>query len=114
VNAANSLNAHKEAVMIAPHCLHTAGPIAPGSEDANYKENCERQLATAEREMGAFVMAVGRLYGSVEAFHAADRWIEIAGRRENPSIDGSTNWRHITIAAASELAKERFSARKQE
>jgi len=100
--------------MIASYCLHTAGPIAPGSEDANYEENCVRQLATAEREMGAFVMAVGRLFGSVEAFHAADRWIEIAGRRENPLLDGSTNWRHITIAAASELAKERFLARKQE
>ena len=62
--------------MIAPYCLRTAEPIAPGSEDANYKENCERQLATAERELGAFVMAVGRLYGSVEAFHAADRWID--------------------------------------
>jgi hypothetical protein len=114
VYAANSLNAYKEAAMIASYCLHTAGPIAPGSEDANYEENCVRQLATAEREMGAFVMAVGRLFGSVEAFHAADRWIEIAGHRENPLLDGSTNWRHITIAAASELAKERFLARKQE
>ena len=70
--------------MIASYCLHTAGPIAPGSEDANYEENCERQLATAEREMGAFVMAVGRLFGSVEAFHAADRWIEIAGPQREP------------------------------
>jgi hypothetical protein len=104
------LNANKEAVMIASYCLHTAGPIALGSEDANCKEKCERQLATAEREMGAFVMAIGTLFGSVEASHAADRWIEIAGRLEGPLIDGSTNWRHITIAAASELAKERFLA----
>jgi hypothetical protein len=100
--------------MIAPYCLQTAGPIVLGSRDASYKETCERQLTAAEKEMGAFVKAVGTLFGSVEALHAADHWIEIAGRIEAPLIVGSTNWRHITIAAASEFAKERLLARKQE
>lgn len=68
---------------------------------------CERLFADAQRELEAFVMAVGELFGSPEAASAAEQWIELAERMEPPPVDGSPNWRHITIAAASQLAKER-------
>ena len=72
---------------------------------------CKRELARAMREMGAFVMAVRKLYGSEDAARAAEYWIERAERAKAPLIDGYLNWRQITIAAADQLAKDRSLAR---
>jgi hypothetical protein len=82
--------------------------MAPGLQVADCRESCERQFANAKREMGAFVLAVRRLYGSAEAARAAEYWIGLAESAKTPLIDGSPSWRHITIAAAGQLAKDRF------
>jgi hypothetical protein len=53
-------------------------------------------------------MAVRKLYGSAEAARAAEYWIELAESARTPLIDGYPNWRHITIEAAAQLAKDHF------
>jgi hypothetical protein len=100
--------------MISPHSLHAPRPIAVSSEDADSIEMCRRQFAAATREMGAFVKAVHMLFGSVEAAQASEFWVELAEREEMPLVDGYPNWRHITVAAASQLAQRRFLAPKLE
>jgi|ERR1035437_3805900 hypothetical protein len=72
-------------------------------------ENCERQFAAARRELAAFVEAIRTRFGSVEAAHAAEYWVRLAESEEVPLVDGYPDWRHITVAAASQLATWRFS-----
>jgi len=76
-------------------------------EDAG---NCARQFAAAQREMGAFVGAIRRLYEEADAMHAAECWIRLAESEEVPLVDGYPDWRHITVMAASQVAKRRFSS----
>jgi hypothetical protein len=61
-------------------------------------------LASAERELSAFVTAVNEMFDAVQARRAAEDWIaELAGTDEPieaPVID----WRRVTIAAAVRLA----------
>jgi hypothetical protein len=94
--------------MISPQRVQTSLPMAPGREGADSSERCERQFVNAKREMGSFVTAVRKLYGSAEADRAAEYWIELAESTRTPLIDGYPNWRHITIAAAGQLAKDHF------
>jgi hypothetical protein len=93
---------------IIPPIAQTSLPTALGLQDAEYREGCERQFAHAMREMGAFVTAVRRLYGSEAAARAAKYWIELAESANAPVIDRLPNWRKITIAAAGQLAKDHF------
>jgi hypothetical protein len=74
---------------------------------ANCSEECRRELAAAERELGAFLMAVRTLFGNGEASRAAEDWIELVEQTEAPCVDGFPNWRCITIAAANRLATRR-------
>ena len=69
-------------------------------------EECRQQIADAEREMGAFVAAVGRHSGPVAAIRAAEHWIELAESIGPPSVDGRPNWRKLTIMASSRLATD--------
>jgi len=69
-------------------------------------EECRQQIADAEREMGAFVAAVGRHSGPVAAIRAAEHWIELAESISPPSVDGRPNWRKLTIMASSRLATD--------
>jgi len=98
--------------MTSTYPLQTSHLMAFSMEHAESDDICERQYATAKREMGAFVRAVGVMFGAAEASRAAQRWLELAESAKAPLIDGYPNWRHITIAAASELAKEQSRARK--
>jgi len=66
-------------------------------------------LASAEREVGAFMKAVTDSFGPKEGRFAAEDWLEeLESRQELPGASAD-DWRSITIAAASRLAK-RFSA----
>jgi hypothetical protein len=65
-------------------------------------EKCRQQIADAEREMGAFVAAVG----PVAAVRAAEHWIELAESIGPPLEDGRPNWRKLTIMASSRLATD--------
>jgi hypothetical protein len=96
--------------MILPATAQTSLPTAISPQGADGRESCERQVTHAMREMGAFVMAVRKLYGSEEAAHAAERWVELAENADVPLIDGYPTWRHITIAAAGQIAKDRLLA----
>ena len=69
-------------------------------------ERCEKQIVAAEREFGAFVMAVHILFGKAEAAHAAECWIELVEEDKTSFADGFPNWRQVTVAAASRLSQE--------
>jgi len=58
----------------------------------------------AQRELGAFMIAVTQAYGSEEGELAADDWLnELAATDELPHLT-TPDWRRITIAAAARLA----------
>jgi hypothetical protein len=69
-------------------------------------EKCLQQIADAEREMGAFVAAVGRHSGPVAAVSAAEHWIELSESISPTSVDGRPNWRELTIMASCRLATD--------
>ena len=65
---------------------------------------CGNLMATAERELGAFLGAVTKLFGPEQANLSADDWLD-----ELVLLDGSTgptsrDWRRVTVAAAARLA----------
>jgi hypothetical protein len=62
-----------------------------------------RHLASAERELSAFVTAVHQLFGAEQAWRAADSWIEELERTDWPSEAPIIDWRKVTIAAAGRL-----------
>ena len=66
-------------------------------------------VASAERELGAFMKAVTETFGSKEGRLAAEDWVEELESTLEHSGVSSHDWRSITIAAASRLAK-RLSA----
>ena len=66
-------------------------------------------VALAERELGAFIRAVTDTFGPREGRHAAEDWVEeLESTLEHRGVSAD-DWRSITIAAASRLAK-RLSA----
>jgi hypothetical protein len=61
-------------------------------------------LASAERELGAFIKAVTDSFGPKEGRLAAEDWLEVLDSREELPGLSADDWRSITIAAASLLA----------
>jgi hypothetical protein len=68
--------------------------------------SCDRQVAAAEKELGAFVSAILILYGREAVDYAAECWVELVERSNQPLVEGSLSWRQISIAAASLLAED--------
>ena len=62
-------------------------------------------LASAERELSAFITAVNELFGAEKARQAAENWIEELERTDWPSEAPVIDWRRVTIAAAARLAR---------
>jgi hypothetical protein len=62
-----------------------------------------QHLASAERELSAFVTAVHQLFGVEQARRAAHSWIEELERTDCPSQAPVIDWRKVTIAAAGRL-----------
>jgi len=58
-------------------------------------------LASAERELSAFVTAVNQLFDAEQGRKAAKNWIEELERTDWPSGALVIDWRKVTIAAAS-------------
>jgi len=62
-----------------------------------------QRLASAERELSAFVIAVDELFGAERARQASENWMEELEQADwliqAPVID----WRKVTIAAAARL-----------
>ena len=62
-----------------------------------------RLLASAEKELFAFVAAVNELFDAEQARRAADDWMEELERTGWPSEAPAIDWRWVTIAAAARL-----------
>ena len=91
--------------MISTPELKHQGPMHHAFAIPQDCDECARQLTAARRELGAFVMAVGKLHGEEAAAQAADYWVALAENSfELPWVNGFPSWRHITISAASHLA----------
>jgi hypothetical protein len=63
----------------------------------------EHLMASAERELGAFMTAVSELFGTEHARRAADDWVDELERIDTLPETGR-DFRAITIAAAARLA----------
>jgi hypothetical protein len=62
-----------------------------------------QHLASAERELSAFVTAVHQLFGPQQARYAADNWMEELEQTEWINEAWAIDWRAVTIAAAAKL-----------
>jgi len=60
-------------------------------------------LASSERELSAFVIAVDELFGAEQARQAAENWLEELERTDWLSQAPVIDWRKVTIAAAARL-----------
>jgi hypothetical protein len=61
-------------------------------------------IASAERELSAFITAVDNLFGTEQARQAAEDWMEELEQKDFPSGAPVIHWRPVTIAAACRLA----------
>jgi hypothetical protein len=101
----------KGGTMTQMHSFHNPAPDHLYSKGNLFSDQHEDQFAAAKKEMGAFVTAVSKLYGKLEAERAADCWITQAENTDALTIHGYPNWRHVTVAAASQLAASRSMVR---
>ena len=70
-----------------------------------------QHLASAERELSAFVTAVHQLFGPEQARYAADHWMEELEQTDWISEEQAIDWRAVTIAAAARLVGRDKEAR---
>jgi hypothetical protein len=92
--------------MISSQSLQTEPLTGSGCGGDSHGEAIGRHLSAAERELGAFLFAVGELYGPRVADSAARYWLEFAESLDMPLLRGRLNWRGISIIAARRLAVE--------
>ena len=69
------------------------------------------QMHMAERELGAFLSAVTKLFGPEQARLAAEDWLDEAEEMDSPPRSTSRDWRTVTVAASARLANRIASAR---
>ena len=62
-------------------------------------------LASAERELSAFVTANNQLFDAEQGRKAAKSWIEQLERTDWPNGASAIDWREVTIAAAARLVR---------
>ena len=72
-------------------------------QDEGSDQSMAQLLASAERELSAFVAAVNELFDAEQARRAAINWIEELARTDWPSEATVMDWRRATIAAAARL-----------
>jgi len=77
--------------------------ISAADQDLGRARSMARLLASAERELSAFVAAVNELFDAEEARRAATNWIEELERTDWPGEAAVIDWRRATIAAAARL-----------
>ena len=76
----------------------------PEKADMVVPEDLAVLLASAERELRAFMKAVTDSFGPKEGRLAAEDWLQVVDSREELPGTSPDDWRSITIAAASRLA----------
>jgi hypothetical protein len=67
------------------------------------RKSMAQHLASAERELSAFVAAVHQLFGVEQACRAADSWLEELEQADWPREVPAMDWRKVSIAAAVRL-----------
>ena len=72
-------------------------------QDRGCAQSMARLLASAERELSAFLAAVNELFDAELARQAADNWMEELEQTDWPSDAPAIDWRRVTIAAAARL-----------
>jgi hypothetical protein len=72
---------------------------------ANQEGSMAQLLASAERELSAFVTAVNPLFDTEQGRKAAKIWIEELARTDWPIGKSRIDWRKVTIAAAASLVR---------
>ena len=72
--------------------------------NSNRKSNFGDLMASAERELGAFIKAVTDSFGAEQARRAAEDWLEELESMPLPDELTSCVWRTITITSAARLA----------
>jgi hypothetical protein len=77
--------------------------ISAADQDRGRARSIPRLLASAERELSAFVAAVNELFDAEQARQAADNWMEELEEMDWPSNAQVIDWRLVTIAAAARL-----------
>jgi hypothetical protein len=70
-----------------------------------------QHLASAERDLSAFITAVRQLFGPEQARHAADNWMEELEQTDSISEAQAIDWCGLTIAAAARLVGHDKEAR---
>jgi hypothetical protein len=78
--------------------------ISPTNQEGGRVRSIARLLATAERELSAFVAAVNELFDAEHARHAGEIWMEELASTGWPGENPVADWHGVTIAAASRLA----------
>jgi hypothetical protein len=75
-------------------------------KQAEHQVSSQIHLVTvaAERELSAFVAAVGELFGAEQARLSAEEWLEELASRDRHSQSNFRDWRLVTIAALARLA----------
>jgi len=74
--------------------------IESTSVTAQEAKSMAQHLASAERELSAFITAVHQLFGPGQARRAADIWMEELEQTDWISEAQAIDWRAATIAAA--------------
>jgi len=64
----------------------------------------EEQAHMAERELAAFLGAVTKLFGPVQARVSAEEWLDEAELMDSPPLSAGRDWRAVTVAASARLA----------
>jgi hypothetical protein len=73
------------------------------AEGAVPSADSPQHLASAERELSAFVTAVHQLFGPEQARYAADNWMEELEQTDWISEAQAIDWCAVTIVAAARL-----------
>jgi hypothetical protein len=77
--------------------------IGAADQDRGRARSMVRLLASAERELSAFIAAVNELFDAELAQQAADNWMEELEQTDWLSDAPVMDWRRVTIAAASRV-----------
>jgi hypothetical protein len=79
------------------------GTIGASDQDGRRARSMVQLLASAERELFAFVTAVSELFGAEQAREAAEDWIKELVQADWSSEAPVIDWRRVTVATAARL-----------
>lgn len=75
------------------------------TEESFCRSAYEDQIHLAESELWAFIRAVTELYGAEQARFSTEDWLDESELMDSPPRSTSRDWRAVSVAASSRLAK---------